>query len=402
MGHPDAITLHFPEFVRVAGEVLQGHIDLDLGAAGEDKIDEVHIKLRGSIVTRITEYENKPGEGTQTHYKTETLVRVDQVLWDQKNAPPNLPQVIQCPFQLPLPTGLPPSFHFSHHNRAVTISYAIEVVGHRHGILHANRRVRKVFPVVPPGDLAATAALSQGWRGPWRPYRVQDKIRHGIFGDHSEATMEFVVPELPTFPMGVGFPFALHIWTKTKPVHQEDLESKHGKLFPAPPESASEVEVKLKRRGRLHVYFQSEDIDENIQLRGSLGDSAALANIRTTFDQPTFTPLPDGHNKGVWNRGVHFEGFLTLPEAPTYSTKTVEWHYILEVKMDFPGLGNILKFEVPIHINSGVACPPLPQAPYQYNVPYTYPLPGGPPPMMNLPPSYWSGEHHNWDEVNGE
>ncbi|KAJ7072712.1 hypothetical protein C8F01DRAFT_258612 [Mycena amicta] len=405
----EAIKLHFPDFVRVAGETLQGHIDLDLNAAYADKIEKVRIKLRGSIVTRITERVHEAGKEAEstTHYQTQTieLVRLDQLLWDQTNSAQGLPQVIQCPFQLPLPPNLAPSFHYSHNNRAVTISYSIEVVGSRHGLFHANRRIRKIFSVVPaasPWELNATASLRQGWQGPWKPYTIKKEIRHGLFGDHSEATMELVLPDLPSLPMGVNVPFALHIWTKTKPVHQEELEDKHGKLFPAPPQTAAEVEVELNRQGRMRVHSKSEPLDEDIQLRGGLGDKNAVGNIRTTFDQPQFTPLPDHKNKGVWARAVHFEGALVIPETPSFTAETADWHYILKVKMDFPGLGNILEFKIPIHINSGAACPPLPQTGYQFNVPYAYPLPTGPPPMINLPASYWTGEHHNWDEANGE
>ncbi|KAF7315033.1 Arrestin-N domain-containing protein [Mycena indigotica] len=408
MPDPQAIVLNFPDFVRVAGETLQGYIDLDLGLAAQDKIEKVKIKLRGSVLTRTTERTHAPGQEAQstTHYRTQNheLVRLDQVLWDQSSAPQGLPSVIQCPFQLPLPPNLPPSFHYSHSNHTVTVSYSIEVVGSRHGVFHANRRVRKIFSVVPaasPWELNTTAAIKQGWNGPWKPQTIKKEIRHGLFGDHSEATMELVLPDLPSFPMSVNVPFALHIWTKTKPVHQEDLD-KNPKLFPAPPQTPadSELEVKLRRQGRMQTYGKSEHFEEELQLRGGLGDKNAVTSIRTTFDQPSFTQL-DG-SKGIWNRAVHFEGALVIPETPSFSGEHVEWHYTLKVKMDFPGLGNILEFKIPVHINSGVACPPLPTAPYQYNVPYTYPLPSGPPPLMHLPQSYWSGEHHNWDEENGE
>jgi hypothetical protein len=92
-----------------------------------------------------------------------------------------------------LPPNLPPSFHYAHHQRTVVISYSIEVVGSRHGLFHANRRVRKIFSVVPaadPYELNANAALRQGWNGQWRPTVNSRELREGIFGDYSEAKVE--------------------------------------------------------------------------------------------------------------------------------------------------------------------------------------------------------------------
>lgn len=131
------------------------------------------------------------------------LVRADQTIWDQFNAPQGA-QVFSCPFQLQLPPNLPPSFHYSHMNRKVAISYSLEIVGSRHGLFHANRRIRKIFSVVPAAtgyELNANAALRQGpWGGPWKPISYSREIRHGIFGDHSQAKME----------VSLVFPFCIH------------------------------------------------------------------------------------------------------------------------------------------------------------------------------------------------
>ncbi|KAJ7125251.1 hypothetical protein C8R44DRAFT_782703 [Mycena epipterygia] len=401
----EALTLHFADFVRVAGETLQGHVDVDIPKALEDKIENVRIKLRGSIVTQLTEAEHHAGvEGTdkETHYQRQTveLLRVDQTIWEQFNIPQGA-QVLACPFQLQLPETLPPSFHHAHFNRKVAISYSLEVVGTRHGLFHGNRRIRKIFSVVPAAsgpELDASATLRQGWGGPWKPVANNREIRHGLFGDHSQAKIEIVLPDLPSFPMGAGIPFSFHVLTQTKPVHRSDLEHKHGKLFPAPPASPTEVEVVLYRRGQMHVHRKSESIEEKFELKGSLGDEASAAGVRTTFDEPEWTESPGHKDKGIWKRAVHFEGKLSIPFPPTFKAETAEWQYMLHFKVDFPGIGNHLELEFPVHINSGVACPPLPAAGYQVNAPDAYSLPVGPPPMLNLPPAYWNGDDHEWFE----
>src|ERR1700761_7321574 len=109
--------------------------------------------------------------------------------------------------------------------------------------------------------------------------------------------------------MGTGIPFGFHVWTKTKPVHQEDLD-KHEKLFPAPPASPAEVQLAVHRQGSMHVRHRSEPMDDKFDLAGSLGDKDAAGAVRMTVDQPEFTPAPDHKDKGFWKRGVHFEGML--------------------------------------------------------------------------------------------
>ncbi|KAJ6521326.1 hypothetical protein B0H19DRAFT_1353128 [Mycena capillaripes] len=365
----DTFTLHFPDIVRVAGEFLQGHVELNVPKAMEDKVENVRIKLRGSIVTYVLLCCVHP----MSKYE---VLRIDQQIWDNFNTQTGV-QILVCPFQIQLPPNLPPSFYYSHHARTVAISYSIEVVGARHGMFHANRRVRKIFSVVPAAtawELNASATLRQGWNGPWKPIANNRQLRKGIFGDYSEAKMELVLPDLPSLPMFTGIPFSFHVITKTKPVHQDDLEDK---LFPAPPTSPADIDLSIHLLGNMRAH----GLDEEFELKGSLGDKAAVANIRTTTDAPEWTPSPDHKDKGSWQRAVHFEGLMTFPFAPTFSTETAEWHYMLKFDIDFPGIGNHLKLEFPVHLNSGVPCPPLPPTAYDANAAYQYPLPSGPPPM---------------------
>ncbi|KAJ7771990.1 hypothetical protein DFH07DRAFT_803338 [Mycena maculata] len=393
----EALTLHFPDHVRVAGELLQGQVDVNVPMALADKMESVKIKLRGSIVTKITETEHHAGGENETHYQHQTveLVRADETLWDQFNTPQGV-QVLSCPFRLQLPPNLPPSFHHSQFNRKVAITYSLEVVGVRHGLLHANRRVRKIFSVVPAAsawELNASAALRQGWGGPWKPIATNKEIRHGVlFGEHSQAKMELVIPDLPSLPMGIGIPFSFHVLTHTKPVQRSELERKHGKLFPTPPASPAEVEVVLYRRGHIRVRHKSEEIEEKFALQGSLGDKASVEAVRTTVDEPEFTDTPDHKDKGIWKRAVHFEGMFTFPYTPTFSAENAECTYSLRIKVDFHGIGNHLELDFPVHIDSGAAVPP----PYPFNA--AYPLSVGPPPMLSLPSAYWKGDDHEWDE----
>jgi hypothetical protein len=50
---PQPITLNFQNVVRVAGETIEGHVDLNVALAQEDHIEQLRIKLRGSITTCV-------------------------------------------------------------------------------------------------------------------------------------------------------------------------------------------------------------------------------------------------------------------------------------------------------------------------------------------------------------
>jgi uncharacterized surface anchored protein len=48
------ITLHFQNAVRVAGETIAGSVDLNLGLAQEEHIEELRIKFRGATATYVS------------------------------------------------------------------------------------------------------------------------------------------------------------------------------------------------------------------------------------------------------------------------------------------------------------------------------------------------------------
>ncbi|KAJ7287048.1 hypothetical protein C8J57DRAFT_575760 [Mycena rebaudengoi] len=418
----ELMNLHLSDIVRVAGEILSGHVEMNMAQAQEDKLEHLRIKLRGSIVTKITEHKTVHEDGqTRTHNEVHTqiieLVRSDVTVWDHFSGAAQGP-VMMFPFQFQLPHNLPPSFYASETGRTATISYSIEVVGDRPGLFHLNRRIRKIFSIVPaasPDQVMANEAMKHGWSGQWRAVHADEKLRQGIFGHHGRAKVEIVLPNLSSFPMSTGIPFSLHVETHTKELHYGDLEEKHGSLFPAPPTSSADIKLELHRRGRVHVHKRSQPLHDTFKLKGSVGDPESTQAVRVSADQPEWTPGSPGSpggkkekEKGVWKRTVHFEGRLSIPFVPTFKGDTVDWEYFLQFTVPFPGIGNDLDLEFPIHINSGSACPPPPQAQQGYApqtqygqgapAQYVYPLPAGPPPMIQMPSAYWSGADHQWDD----
>lgn len=46
-----AIALKYNSVLRVAGEVIEGEVHLHFPTLMKDKVEEVHVKLRGSVYT---------------------------------------------------------------------------------------------------------------------------------------------------------------------------------------------------------------------------------------------------------------------------------------------------------------------------------------------------------------
>ena len=53
MGDDEPISVIFDPHVRVAGEVIQGEVHLNFPLLQKDKVEEVHVKLRGSVNTYV-------------------------------------------------------------------------------------------------------------------------------------------------------------------------------------------------------------------------------------------------------------------------------------------------------------------------------------------------------------
>ncbi|KAJ6590001.1 hypothetical protein DFH09DRAFT_1074485 [Mycena vulgaris] len=401
------ITLHFQNVVRVAGETIEGHVDLNVALAQEDHVEQLRIKLRGAITTRIT---TQNGQTRITHTDTVPLLHSTLSLWTQgASFPEPGSHVLACPFRFQLPGNLPPSFHCSANSRSGTVSYSLEVVGDRPGLFRANRRIRRLISVVPAASqpqLLAKESLTQGWMGQWKDIKHAEKIRTGIWGDYSHVHATLSLPDLPSFPIATPIPFSFHIVTETKAVRRSERpEEKPGKpLFPAPPTRSDEVSQELRRETEIRVRGRTRHVEDTFSLQGirSLRDIERVTQARAVeavVDEPEWIPRDEEKDRGVWKRTVHFNSTLTFPFAPTFSTETLDWMYVLQFVVPFPGLGNNLKVRLPIHLGAGSPCPPPPiGVPGSSTISYADVPPAGPPPMQDLPPSYWAGDDHDWDD----
>ncbi|KAK7057660.1 hypothetical protein R3P38DRAFT_1182900 [Favolaschia claudopus] len=185
------VTLHLPDITRVAGETISGQVDVNVAQAQEDNMEDVTVKFKGNIHCRIT-----TGSGqTTTHHDERIILYNDKrTLWQRGSAfPPPGSHILSCPFHFTLPADSPPSFHCEGYHRHATITYSVEVVGHRPGLFRMNRNIRRPLSVVPaasPAQLLATESLRQGWTGKHTDWTAEKKMRQGIWGEYSHARVK--------------------------------------------------------------------------------------------------------------------------------------------------------------------------------------------------------------------
>ncbi|KAF7344443.1 Arrestin-N domain-containing protein [Mycena sanguinolenta] len=425
------ITLHFQDIVRVAGEVIEGRVDVHVPLTRKDGIDRVRIDLQGIMNTRIYSW-NEQLKEDDLHTQTVPLCSSSQILWTSQSRRRDS-DVVSCPFRFDLPENLPPSFWYaptkSSPRPAATIKYSLKVVGFRPGSFHRNRRIRRVFLVMPSASesqLLARESLRQGWEGPWKITAKDAKVRRGIWGDYSRVSATLSLPDLPAFPISTPIPYTFHVVTETKTLDRSDRPEKHGKpLFPSPPTRTSELSQVLRRNieyvvhETYHTYKEEKKDIFDLQTSQSLVDNTAsfsvghaqtartqpmesARKVAAVVDKPEWIPKDEkGH--GIWRRSVHFTSTLAFPFAPTFNTETINWEYTLKFTVPFPGIGNDLKIKVPIHLSPTSARPPPPTgAPGSSGITYADILPAGPPPMFDLPPTYWSSDSHDWDDEKDE
>ncbi|KAJ7125252.1 hypothetical protein C8R44DRAFT_782710 [Mycena epipterygia] len=403
---PQPITLHFQNVVRVAGETIEGHVDLNVVRAREEHIEQLRVELKGSILTEIAE---SNGQGSTVHKQTILLIHSNLSLWKQGAAFPEPgSHIIACPFRFQLPADLPPSFHCSIMAFRGEVSYSLEVVGERPGLFRSNRHIRRLISVVPPASqkqLLARESLMQGWSGSWKHVKQEEKLRQGIWGDYSHACATLSIPDLRSFPIATPIPFNLEVETLTKLVHRSDRPEEKGKqLFPAPPALSSEVKQILKRTAEIRVRsktcYAEDTFDlQHIRRLDAIGGFSHARAVQAVAEEPEWIPKEGKEDRGIWKRKVHFKSTLTFPFAPTFSTETLDWTYVVQFVVPFPGIGNDLKLQFPIHLGPGSACPPPPiGVSGSSSLTYADVIPAGPPPMEDLPPAYWASDDHVWDE----
>ncbi|KAH6899230.1 hypothetical protein BKA70DRAFT_1569632 [Coprinopsis sp. MPI-PUGE-AT-0042] len=374
--HESAIKLLFDARTYVAGERISGVVELDFRMVLEDKIEQVRVKLRGSAST----YTNHPQVGTTNHHLSALLF-----LWPMATQsygirlratilPPGT-HIIQLPFEFQIPTDSPSSFHAIRYPQEATISYGIEVVADRHGLFRFKRRIGYVFPVLSRAsreEVENAFQLRQGWPGEWRGFEHSEQIRKHLWGDRSSVQAQLQLPAVGSFPVGIPIPISL--------MRSQLALINHFSLRPRKvPDGVSfllDAIVNITAQGQpglINDHLPSPVV--------GFGESeTSSCNVQVAHSEPVW--LPEKGEEGKWKRQVTFDTIMVLKCPPTIDLGIIQCSYVLKIEIPFPGIGNNLEFQTPINVNSGFG-------PFD---------PNGPAPQaLDLPPSYFTGEHHDWD-----
>lgn len=248
-----------------------------------------------------------------------------------------------------------------------------------------------MFPVVPaasPTQIFTRAQLAETWTGLSRSRVQQSQIRQGLWGGYGAVEAELIMPDLPTFPIGAPLPFHFRVTTHTKPLKHDEHPLPEGEgmkpLFPAPPAGPSSIEFRLDRalrivaRGRRSAYTT-----DAIPALGGMGPGASRQTgevVQVDRAEPEWVPATSDEKssgeKGMWRRTVSFTGTLLFACPPSLETTTLTcqvcasrcraielpinvWsQYIMHINVPFPGIGNNLKWSLPVVLDSGVGVPP--------------------------------------------
>ncbi|KAF8146985.1 hypothetical protein K438DRAFT_2027943 [Mycena galopus ATCC 62051] len=229
------ITLHFQNVVRIAGERIEGRVDLNEPLAREDGIEHLRIEMRGVVKTRIAS-QFIGGRVVITNTQAVSLFsssEMTQTLWTFKSEQIGS-DVVSSPSDSRCPKTCPRPFF----------------MGKARPQVFSGSPRGPTWRQEPPNpesasesQLLARESLKQGWTG-----KQEAKIRQGFWGDCSSVQATLSLPELPSFPVSAPIPYTLHIITETKTLSRSDRPEKDGKpLFPAPPTQSSGVLQILRR-----------------------------------------------------------------------------------------------------------------------------------------------------------
>ncbi|KAH9856559.1 hypothetical protein C2E23DRAFT_446511 [Lenzites betulinus] len=318
---------------------------------------------------------------------TNDFLRKAVAVWSKaRSAPPQGDHILRLPFSVHLPEDAPPSFGFETFMNNAYVRYAVVVTGARTGTFAVDRTIRVPVAVAAPDPLGAAlrSELKLGWQGDWGRITAQERMRKMPWGEYATAKMELLVPHLDTFPLFTPVPYSIIITTTSAPVKRKGNAPPPPDLFPLVPRSASEIDFDLRRFVDLQTPYFPSNPEEHVADVISKAH-APSPPVEVEITDYMWIPAEGGkEDKGCWMQEATFSSSMILRCTPTFLTEEIKIKYLLQLKVDFPGLGNTLRVELPIQIGSGLET----SMPFDQRA--LAPL------MIDLPSTYW--DPSKWQE----
>ncbi|GJE84028.1 arrestin-N domain-containing protein [Phanerochaete sordida] len=362
-------SLDFDRRQRLAGERIDGHVELDVLGLTKAKVEDVRLELKGAlyVVPARTNSTTSPTVGdtarpvqsVNTKVKpTVDLLSEGMTVWHQGLGQPD---VLRVPFSFVLPRDLPPSCEVVCSHWAGSVVYALLITARRSG-MHKNEVLEEHIAVVPGSRKGAAlhATLSAGpWEGEWKTVRAEKDIRRGLWGEYSHVAAALTLPAVSVFPTDTDIPFALRITTTSRAMDEADAHAAH--VFPAPPSRFPDLDFRLERSARC--------AKERAALSCDLLDrfDCFRPGNSTVAERKEWRPLsqsgPEDAGKGRWRQEATFTSAFRLECAPSFHLEEMELAYGLHLKIAFPGIGNNIVLEYPIEVVAPRALPPRTESP---------------------------------------
>ncbi|TBU44361.1 hypothetical protein BD309DRAFT_40826 [Dichomitus squalens] len=389
-----AISLVIPSTIYSSGSQVEGEVSVDFRQSTQDKIQEVHVKLRGFAQTMIT-------RDKTTLREVHPLVFSNLSLWSHGGEyPAPGSDILRLPFRFRLPDMLPPSFQYSGFQKSASVLYSVTVVGVRSGTFQMNRRIRVPLVVLPRdvhGMQVRQAIPSSGFRTVY----VEEKIRRGLWGDYATARVEFSLPDIQELPLFCDIPYQVKIITTTAPLTaaKAAAQPEDKPIFPSPPSNPTDNNLKLCGRILLRARQFTAMADSDITYILGEGTNASKTKVTVETYERVWTPLRTREEKkeaggpeerGVWVQKIKFSAKMRLTVPPSFVSR------LIHSEVPFPGLGNNLKLRVPMSITSGIDAPMSLDQPGATHTDGDTPPP---PPLLDLPPSYWDVNDRDWGNL---
>ncbi|KAH9902881.1 hypothetical protein C8Q73DRAFT_634724 [Cubamyces lactineus] len=290
---------------------------------------------------------------------TNEFLRTSSTLWVRgRSAPPEGDHILRIPFSMHIPADSPPSFGFESYMNVAYVRYAVEVIGMRTGTFAVDRTIKVPILVVTPDPLghALRTELKLGWPGDWGRVKAESRIRKMPWGDYSTAKMELLVPHLDTFPLFTEVPYSIIITTISAPTKRKGAAQPAKDVFPPVPRSASEIDFELRRHVDLQTpYFPSNPEEYVTDIISKA--HAPVPPVDVEITDYVWLPEEGKEDRGCWMQEATFHSSLILRYTPTFLTEEIKIKYTLHLKVEFPGMGNVLRIEFPINIGSGIESP---------------------------------------------
>ncbi|OBZ65612.1 hypothetical protein A0H81_14406 [Grifola frondosa] len=193
MPERSAIALEITPALFVAGGPVEGEVVLDFPLVQEEEIEEIVVKLRGSIRIYAEVNESHPTESAD-------VIHENLSLWTRR----------PC----------------------------LSATGYAYTTVREERFSALHDPVPPdPRGAELRHELHSGWRGEWGRKKQEMRVRKGIWGDYSTVKAELWIPHMDALPLFVPIPFTIKVTSITAPMKLKDTHPEKP-IFPTVPQSA--------------------------------------------------------------------------------------------------------------------------------------------------------------------